>query len=323
MKKIILLITLVTILVPYFIYQICILSDKCFGYYATIEHLSKLKKKTIQSDNNGIAKKGLLNFHGQISCGPIHPEVLLYNRIFKTGSTSISKYIEEVVNNTDISLKIGSTEDWFKTGDPWPYPDHIEKYANKPERFVFTAHFFFRRKLIIQRPFTYINIFREPVDRVVSHYFYMRNEEIRPKHRITEIKKSGLWNETLLECVRHQHRGCEDNVMTRFVCGVPKFCKIGSAKALKRAKRNLLNYYAVVGVLEEIDVFLKMLNKRLPSFFVRSHQTLPKAKRNALKSELSISPDVLDLIRNRNHADIELYEFAKVVFKKQKALCGL
>jgi len=66
----------------------------------------------------------------------------------------------------------------------------------------------------MKKAYTYVNIFREPVTRVISHYFYMRNEKMRPKFRVQELKDSGQWNETLLDCARNQHRGCEDNVMT-------------------------------------------------------------------------------------------------------------
>lgn len=335
MKKIIFLITLLVIISTIFIYQVCILDGKCFNYDSTriqqpflpslnYEETAKLiNVQRIHPNYNRVEFKGLLNYKKQISCEPIYPEVLLYNRIFKTGSTSISNYINGVINNTDITLKVGSTEDWYKQGNPWPYPDHIEKYANKTERLVYTAHFFFRKNLKIKRPFTYINILRKPVDRVVSHYFYMRNTKLRPKHRIKELKQSGLWSETLEDCVKNQHRGCEDNVMTRFMCGIQKFCNTGSAKALNRAKRNLVKYYAAVGILEEVDVFLKMLNKRLPSFFVKSHKTLRIAKKNTSKRESRVSLDVLKLIHDRNYADIELYKFAKNVFKKRKDLCGL
>ena len=333
MEKRIFLTVLLVIIITIFFYQACILGDTCFSFNVKIHQLlpslshneitKSINARTVKPDNNRAAPEGLLNFKKQISCEPIYPEVLLYNRIFKTGSTSISNYIEDVINNTDITLKVGSTEDWYKQGDPWPYPDHIEKYANKTERLVYTAHFFFRRKLKIKRPFTYINILRKPVDRVVSHYFYMRNDKIRPKHRIRELKQSGQWNETLVDCLQNQHRGCEDNVMTRFLCGVPKFCNTGSAKALNRAKRNLVKYYAAVGILEEVDVFLKMLKKRLPFFFVRSHQTLSNAKKNTSKQDSRVSQDVLKLIRDRNVADIELYEFAKDVFMKRKDLCSL
>ncbi|XP_066926065.1 heparan sulfate 2-O-sulfotransferase 1-like [Clytia hemisphaerica] len=272
--------------------------------------------------NNSIGKSGIIRFVGNISCDPIYPDVLLYNRIFKTGSTSISGYIDEVTNHTDIVVKAGTTEDWYKTGDPWPYPGHIEKYARISKRLAYIAHFFFRRKLKISKSFTYINIFREPVERVVSHYFYMRNEKLRPKGRIRELKRSGQWNITLLDCVRHQYRGCEDNVMTHFICGTADYCDTGSRAALVRAKRNLKRYYAAVGLLEEVQTFLKILKKRLPSFFIREHEELYALKKNR-KTHATVDPTVLEVIRTRNKADVELYEYVREIYGQMKTKCGL
>ena len=89
---------------------------------------------------------------------------------------------------------------------------------------------------------------------------------------------------------------------------------------------NLMKYYAAVGVLEDIKMFLKVLQKRLPSFFVGSHerQMLHKAKKNPAKDIRSSQVDqsVLDMIRKRNHADIELYDFAKEIFEIQLQRCG-
>jgi len=258
-----------------------------------------------------------------VLCEPIYPKVLLYNRIFKTGSTSISEYIKDVTQNlSDITLKTGTTEDWYKTGDHYPYPQHIEKYGNKPERLIYIGHFFFREKLKLNNSYTYINILREPVTRVVSHYFYMRNEKIRPEYRIQELKDSGQWNENLLDCVRNQHRGCEDNVMTHFICGTKPFCNSGTLKALKRAKKNLRKFYASVGVLEEHEDFLRILNKRLPSFFVKFiSKTLNRSKTNSVPKS-NISKSVLDMIRDRNRADLELYQFAKSLQSAQSRKCG-
>lgn len=258
-----------------------------------------------------------------ISCEPLYPEVLLYNRIFKTGSTTLTFYILNVASESNITVKSGTTEDWYNTGDPHPYPDHIEKYAAKKEKLVYTAHFFFRPRMKIKRDYTYINIFREPVQRVVSHYHYMRNEKLRSKDRILELKASGQWNETLVECIEKQHRGCEDNVMTRFLCGTHSYCKTGSNKALERAKSNLKRYYSCVGTLKNISLFIKVLRKRLPSFFKRPHQRKSLMKEKLNKRKSSVDEEILQVIRDRNQADIKLYELVRSLEQQQIRACGL
>jgi hypothetical protein len=91
------------------------------------------RSKTVQI-RNFAGRPNILVFRN-VSCEPIYPEVLLYNRVFKTGSTSITRYIQAVTQNmAAITVKTGTTEDWYKTGDHSSYPEDIEKYGNRLER---------------------------------------------------------------------------------------------------------------------------------------------------------------------------------------------
>ena len=72
--------------------------------------------------------------------------------------------------------------------------------------------------------------------------------------------------ETIEQCFENQHQGCRYNVMTRFFCGPEPYCKTGSNETLAKAKENILRHYAVVGLLEHFDLYLKILNKRFSLF---------------------------------------------------------
>lgn len=224
-----------------------------------------------------------------------------------------------------MSLSLGTTEDWYKVGDSYPYPRAIEKFANRSKRRrVYSGHFFFRSKLQIKRPYTYINQVREPLERVLSHYFYMRNSKDRPRARIAEMVASGEFNETLRNCFEKQHRGCESNVMTHFFCGIEDFCSTGSEKAIQRAKYNMLHYYAAIGLTENLDLYLKILKKRLPKYFRISIRHLRKEKSSKRKGSLeSVSEDVKAMIKQGNFADYQIYEYAKYIFKKQLEECKI
>ena len=53
-----------------------------------------------------------------------------------------------------------------------------------------------------------------------------------------------------------------------YLCGQESFCtEVGSKKALARAKANVEEAYPVVGVLEQLDATLTVLEARLPQFF--------------------------------------------------------
>lgn len=61
-----------------------------------------------------------------------------------------------------------------------------------------------------------------------------------------------------------------------FFCGQALACRqVGNPAALARAKRNIERFFPVVGVLEQFQASLKVMEEVLPRFFqVRSRPTL-------------------------------------------------
>ena len=88
----------------------------------------------------------------------------------------------------------------------------------------------------------------------------------RPKKRVKQMIDSGEFYDTIEQCFEKQGQGCKYNVMTRFFCGTEAFCKSDARKALERAKENILNHYATVGLLEHFHLTLKITQRRLPYF---------------------------------------------------------
>ena len=161
------------------------------------------------------------------------------------------------------------------------------------------------------------------MERIISHYFYMRSSSDRPKHRIAEMRKNGEQNETLEECFELQHRGCESNMMTRFFCGNAEFCKTGSREAIKRAKSNMMHHFAAIGLVDHLDLYLEILRKRLPHFF-RIKRSLSHVKANNKKGYLGkVPPGVKAKLKHANFADYEIYKYAKEMFWKQVKACSL
>ena len=181
------------------------------------------------------------------------------------------------------------------------------------------AHLYFRKDVEA----TYINLLREPVARFISHYYYCRSPG-RWSFKIKRLKELGHFNVTIEECLENQYEGCVWNHMTRFFCGPHAFCKTGSQEALERAKHNMLYHYASVGIMEYLDVFVAVLNKRLPEF------VLPPPKTGMVKKFVTkgvkkkpLTESTMQRLREVNKADIELYEFAKDLFFKQARNCGI
>ena len=188
---------------------------------------------------------------------------------------------------------------------------------------VFVAHFYFRRRLNLPQTHTYINQVRDPIRRVVSHYFYMRSSN-RPSDRMRQFLKSDERNESLEQCIRLQHKGCQNNVMTRFFCGKHSYCRRGKGRALKKAVTNIKRYYAAVGLLENYEIYLEMLHRRLPNFFSQiSKSGIERAKYNPTYNFENVPKNVIDLITKENWADVKLYSLIKERFWQQAKACGI
>ena len=181
------------------------------------------------------------------------------------------------------------------------------------------AHLYFRKDVEA----TYINLLREPVARFISHYYYCRSS-FRWPIKLKQLKARGHFNVTIEECLERQLEGCTWNHMTRFFCGPYAFCKTGNVQALARAKDNMLYYYASVGVMEYINEFTAVLHKRLPDFVLDVPQAgMQKTFVTKGVKKKPIKESTMKRIKNVNSADIELYEFAKDLFFKQAANCGI
>ncbi|XP_078384454.1 uronyl 2-sulfotransferase-like isoform X2 [Oculina patagonica] len=271
------------------------------------------------------SKNGFLQFLEIASCKPISPDVVLYNRVYKTGSESAGAIFRFVGSLMDYEYSRQTTEDFYDRGISEPYPMIIErkvKYTKQP--LLFNAHFYFRNNLKIHRTHTYVNQIREPVARYISHYAYMRTQN-RPVKRVNEMIRSGEFNETIEECFEKQGQGCKHNVMTRFFCGTEEFCRNDPQKALARAKENILSHYAVVGLLEYFHLTLQITQRRLPYFLpvVPIDPEDLRLNETKKKNSTSVSEEMIEKIKRANWADVELYEFVKQIFWKQAQACGL
>jgi Galactose-3-O-sulfotransferase len=170
---------------------------------------------------------------------------------------------------------------------------------------VLTGHLHYGVHDYIPQPCDYITLLREPIARVVSYYYYILGH---PKHwRHAELVRSGM---SLDEFARTSpERGVEDD-QTRMLSGRGAGeLDAGSLgrKALDEAKRNL-EKFLVVGLTERFDesfiLIRRALGWKFPLYVAGNVSTGPKPA----------SAAALELIRERNQLDLELYEHARGLF---------
>lgn len=160
----------------------------------------------------------------------------------------------------------------------------------------------------IRKECDYITLLREPVARVISMYYYVLEH---PDHRLhDEVVRTGM---DLEEFVRSSADPVVDDQQTRLLAGKGLSGKpvIGRA-TLEQAERNLESFL-VVGLKERFDetfvLMRRALGWKLP-MYVRTNVTA--------QPQLAAEP-VIELIRDRNQLDLELYEFARELFAARVA----
>jgi hypothetical protein len=167
---------------------------------------------------------------------------------------------------------------------------------------IFKGHMLFGLHTILPQSATYITVLREPVDRVLSAFYFMRSYKLHPLYwRL----KFGNWS--LEDYVRRSRR---ENVQCKILAGA-EYNKPCTAEICETAKENL-RHFSVVGLSERFEESLALMKlrfgwklKRYSSFNVT--RTRP--------SKVDVPRSTLDLIAEKNSFDIALYECAAKVFQ--------
>ncbi|XP_045596179.1 heparan sulfate 2-O-sulfotransferase 1 isoform X2 [Procambarus clarkii] len=224
------------------------------------------------SSSNDEDRRGLTSSNNIVRGLDLDNLIVIYNRVPKTGSTSFiglaydlcskNKFNVINVNTTKKTPTLSLTDQMrlvynisnWEEKKPGIYHGHI-------------AYLDFNRFGVNVQPL-YINIIRNPLERLVSHYYFIRyGDDIKPQR---VYKKMGD-KMTLDECVALQHPDCSTNhlwMQIPFFCGHHAECWIpGSSWALELAKHNLVHNYFLVGVTEEMEDFVAMLEYSLPRMF--------------------------------------------------------
>ncbi|CAL4117231.1 unnamed protein product, partial [Meganyctiphanes norvegica] len=122
----------------------------------------------------------------------------------------------------------------------------------------------------------FINIIRDPIEKLESRFYYARATP-RPGGLTPPggyIAREPPKYATLEDCVRGGGHECtfihgkHYDLAIPYFCGHEKFCReLNNEQALAIAKRNVEEWYPVVGILEEVNQTLAVLEHTIPQFF--------------------------------------------------------
>ena len=235
-------------------------------------------------------------------------KMIFYNRIGKAGSSSLKSWISSFKENFQISssdLYDGKSEHLSGDEEKIFVENFQEFYLQKQNFYERHVHFVNFTKYNFDQPF-FINMMREPGDRYISQFYFWRTmkgdfgDDLRSR------------NLTVIDCIMRSNEeiyGCPlFNYQTSFFCGNSPQCKIPADETtFLLARKNLLNFYWVVGTLERFNETTKLLEKTLPTYFPSNSLHSQKKFHLLQNSYEKPPPEVYYMSSVANHYDLILY----------------
>lgn len=156
--------------------------------------------------------------------------------------------------------------------------------------------------------FNYITFLRDPIERVISAYFY--NKENESSDVFEQINSKNL---SLYDYLLNNIEPWSMNAMTKHLygCNQQQFKENCTENMFNEAINNLNSHFIFAGIVEEFNKSLIILKEKL-NWTNPFYKSLNITKNKISKSE--IDSNVIKLIMELNFFDIKLYNFAKENF---------
>jgi len=229
------------------------------------------------------------------------PERVLFMHIPKTGGSTIEAIMKRksFPGNAfflDSSNPLANLDRLYSLGE-----EELENIS------LLYGHFDYGIHGIFSTPSTYVTMLRNPMDRVISHFFYVKNS---PEHFLYDQVKS---IQTIPEYLTAGLSTELDNGQVRMLAGIGSFngqtVPFGEVtKAhLELAITNMENHFLYVGLQEYFDVSLLQMGKILRLGKMSYHSlNINKNKPGTLK----LDSGTLEILRKYNYYDLQLYDYA-------------
>ena len=187
-------------------------------------------------------------------------------------------------------------------------PDEAKARIAKigPQTRIVAGHVDYSYSRNFPGPFRAFAMLREPVDRAISLFYFVKREASHPSHQA--VLEGAI---TIEEMSREQ-----GGMQARFIAGYSPTEPVDDDTLLAQAKQHLVEKLAVFGLTERFDETLLLLTKAL-GWTLRGYARKNVAKERPSKD--ATDPVLLAAIRDASAVDVALYEFARDFFEKQIA----
>jgi hypothetical protein len=224
-------------------------------------------------------------------------EAVIFLHVPKTAGTTLNRLIEweyplfEMYSIDPVFFR-------WSASHLWQLPARRLKRTR-----MFKGHMLFGLHEILPQPATYITVLRDPIDRVISAFYFMRSYVLHPLY--WKFKRED-W--TLEDFVRRSPR---ENVQTKILAGA-EYNSPCTKEIFEQAKENLFEHFSVVGLSERFEESLALMKLRF-GWKLQRYSSFNVTQARPKKGDLP--QPTLDLIVEKNSFDLALYECAARLFE--------
>jgi len=232
-----------------------------------------------------------------VEASPLTAPAVLFLHIPKAGGQTLGEIVYaqtrgETESESDV-LKAGVAylTYGFLKERPLAVPAYALPLLRRPDLRAVIGHFWFGLHEHVARPAVYVTALRDPVERVLSLYYYTR---LHDSISLDEFIADPPFREV-------------DNDQTRRIAGADPEIGECTPAMLDAAKENLRRF-AVAGTIERLDEMLPLLRRRLG--WQRPADCCPRNVNPDRPAASALPPATIAAIRKRNELDFELWRYA-------------
>uniref|UniRef100_A0A3P9KQ97 Uronyl 2-sulfotransferase n=1 Tax=Oryzias latipes TaxID=8090 RepID=A0A3P9KQ97_ORYLA len=302
-------------------------------------HKDRVDRHLVSCPHGHKARKGsstYLNDHGSIPPRELpFPSQVVYNRVGKCGSRTVVILLRLLAEKHQFNLFSSDIHNKTRL-TKHEQVDLMRNISQIPPPFLYTRHVHFLNfsRFRIEQP-VYINIIRDPINRFLSNYFFRRFGDWRGEQNHL-IRTPGMKDdERYLDinvCILENYPECSNPrvfYIIPYFCGQHPQCREPGVWALERAKQNVLENYLIVGILEELEEVLLMLERLLPHYFAgvlniyKSPEYKKMGNMTGTVRKQTPSLEALKVLYHRMRYEYEFYNFIRDQFHLMKKKIGL
>jgi hypothetical protein len=226
---------------------------------------------------------------------------LIYLHLPKCGGTTLNRLIEWEYS----PFRIYSVDPSFFR---WSYYRLLHWPARRLARLrVVKGHMPFGIHRRLPQPSTYITVLREPVERVISEYYFALHYRLHPQHKRMQR----------LSLAEYAATTPHHNLQCKLLAGIPGprdfLAGDCSEQTLATARANLSAHFTLAGLTERFDETLALL-KVLFGWKLTHYASFNVTRSRPGKQ--AVPDSTQRLIAERNRFDVAIYEHALPLFDR-------